>query len=314
MTRHPLGVRCPSYVVSAVSLAAVGLFVIAASAAQAEDPQTIVMASTFDEVEFTVAYYESIIEGEQRAESPVAILIHGGNDDRLIWEKKPTNTKTRQPLAPLLNELGYAVVAIDMRGHGDSKAAAQRGRPNYQAMVGDLEAVKSFLLEQHQARQLNVSKIGIVAADEFAPVAAAFAEYDWKKPDYDDAIVASERTPRGRDVQAIALLSPESVAGPLRLTPTLKYLTDPRVDVAVLLLAGADDPRDKRTTRNLSRVILADQAPDDRRFAQFYETKFHGTELIGQQLRTEVHLLNFLELYVKGGGSEWRDRVSRLSR
>ena len=244
--------------------------------------------------------------------APVVILIHGENDNRLVWEKK--NTNLGAPAAELLSGAGFAVVAVDMRGYGESEAAGGR-RVNPQAMIGDLEAIKQFLMDKHQAKELNINKLGIVAAGELAPIAANFAEYDWKKPDYDDALSPAERTPRGRDVQAVVLLSPAAAVGRMRTNTALRFLTDERVGVGVLIINGKDDPRDRGTAADLGKLIRSEEDPQDNRYLREYPTAFHATDLIGQRdLPTEREMFGFLSKYLKDLDKPWADRRSKLER
>jgi hypothetical protein len=114
-------------------------------------------------------------------------------------------------------------VTVDLRKHGESKTADEQDstlRPNdYAAMRGDLQAVKNFLLAEHQEKKLNISKLGIIAADDMCPVAATFTQDDWLIPPYDDAPVTdpAARTPRGQDVRALVLLSPSQTAGSMNI-------------------------------------------------------------------------------------------------
>ena len=170
-------------------------------------------------------YYAS----NQGKEAPVVVLLHMKGGNRLVW----------RILAPKLQQQGFAVITVDLRGHGQSKGGSSttakkkatkkksKGkskrrnvedvnlRPqDYHAMVRlDLEAVKKFIYEQHQEQKLNMRKMGIVAAGMSSAVAVNFAARDWNKEPYEDGL-GSARTPRGQDVRALVLLSPQP-AGPV---------------------------------------------------------------------------------------------------
>ena len=172
--------------------------------AQETVARTVVVNSEADGLPIAATYWPAdpgkVASGTENA--AVVILLHGANGDRLVWEKKPTIFE-KKPFAEVLHNEGFAVVTVDLRGHGESPLPD--GRPvraaDYQPMLGDLEAVKKFLMDEHTAKRLNINKLGIVAADDSVPVAMEYTQYDWKKPDYDDAPTASQRTPRGRDVR-----------------------------------------------------------------------------------------------------------------
>ena len=184
--------------------------------------------------------------GQSPENAPVVILLPGDGESRLLWDQNsmpPGNRNLRDPFPVFLQKQGYAVVTVDLRKHGDSKIPGNESSiqaADYQAMVlGDLVAVKKFLFDEHQNRKLNMNKLGIVAVETSAPVAAAFAEYDRKQLPYDDAPVFANRTPRGQDVQALSLISPESSAGRLRGTRSLMFLRDPQFDIALQVIVGA---------------------------------------------------------------------------
>ena len=249
-------------------------------------------------------------------EAPVLILLHGANGDRLVWEKKPT-TIDKKPLARVLNDEGFAVLTLDLRGHGESPLPGGRGVRNndYEAMLGDIEAAKRFLMEEHEAERLNINKLGIVAADDSAALAMAYAKLDWEKPDYDDAPVPSQRTPRGRDVRALVLLSPSDTAGRVRLLTGLTLVREPSLQIATLVLYGKDDPRDDGLSDKIGRQLRADDDPKDRYMVFPYPTRARGTDLIGDpNVQGERAVVGFLSDFLKTVESPWVTRKSRLVR
>jgi pimeloyl-ACP methyl ester carboxylesterase len=259
-------------------------------------------------------------------DAPVIILLHGMKGDRTVWERKLGTQEGG--LAALLNSRGFAVVTLDLRHHGesrkpgtDSEDPVLRNEDFMNMVVGDLEAVKEFLLKEHQDKKLNVNKLAIVAAEEMSVVAAGFAEFDWKKRPFDDAPSAAARTPRGQDVRVIVLLSPSRTAGNINLTVPMRFLKDPRVGVAVLIVAGKQDERDRGAARSAFQVVsTAKDAKDPAALTNqvaYLElsTKFRGTDLLGNpQIRVEAPLVQFVESHMQLINSPWRDRRSRLER
>ena len=295
-------------------VAAVLAVVATPAQAQPEGEKQRLLSAT-DNEEFVINYFPTKAKGSEAMDAPVLILIHDSKADRLVWEKRRTNTESQAPMVEILGEEGYAVVTLDMRGQGENKDAGRRGRPNFKAMLGDLEAIKNFLLTEHQSKKLNINKLGIVAVDDFAPVATTYADIDWSKPDYDDAITASERTPRGRDVRTLVLFSPALASGGLKTANTLRELTAPSREVAICIFYGESDPRDRNDSEKLISLIGANDKADDNLFAQKIPTKFHGSNLFGQkQFITERQMLDFLDKNLKQLDSPWRDRRSKLER
>lgn len=279
-----------------------------------------VVDSKADDLPIHFTYFpadeEKLESGDGLDSAPVVILIHGQKEDRLVWENKPTNFQKR-PMTQVLADLGFAIVTVDMRGHGESVLPDGKSLnpTDYPKMLGDLEAVKSFLMEEHQKKQLNINKLGIVAADEMTPVALQYTSYDWQKPDYDDAPTPSRRTPRGRDVRALALLSPAPQAGSVRTMSAMSFLRDKRIEMGVLLATGTEDPLDKGLTKRIGRQFRVDTADDDDRLLESYETRLRGSALIGaEKIRTDLHLKLFLEKTLREVDVPWRNRESRVAR
>ncbi len=168
----------------------------AVSRAYAEaEGRTETLKSATDGWPIHISYFP--VKGAQGAggnpNAPVVVLLHGNNGDRLVWEKQGGGKLSG--LVEVLQQEGYAVVTVDLRKHGQSVVDGQATalvNSDYQNMWrGDLEAVKQFLYEEHQAKRLNLNKLAIVAADMSAPIAATFTEFDWRKPPYDDAPATS---------------------------------------------------------------------------------------------------------------------------
>src|SRR5262245_4550312 len=133
-------------------------------------------------------YYKS--PGDR--ESPVVVLLHNKDGNRFVWQSKEGG------FAPRLQKEGYAVITVDLRFHGQNKGgpvgagnANQGGgkkkkkagidlkNSNLDAMVAfDMEAVKDFIKDEHQAGNLNMNKMGIVGPEMGASIAVAYAALD----------------------------------------------------------------------------------------------------------------------------------------
>ena len=291
------------------------------SSAQEGKPRPVKLESAADGLPIAATYYPAKAEQADQKMAPVVLLLQGDNENRLVWEKKPTvfseSQQKTKALADVLHDEGYAVMTIDLRGQGESPLPGGRAVRNadYPAMLGDIEAAKRFLMEEHQAERLNINKLGIVAADSAVPLAVNYAKLDWEKPDYDDAPTAADRTPRGRDVRALVLMSPANSAGRVRTLSGISFTRDPRLKIATLLLYGKDDPQDDGLSMRIAGQLRTDDDPLDEYAVVAYPTRFRGTGLIGDgQLNAERHAVNFLNQFLKGLPSEWVDRRSRLVR
>ena len=296
-----------------------------------------------------LTYYKST-KGKDAA---VVVLLHPKKESRMVWTAKGGFAET-------LHTNGFAVIALDLRKHGQSKDrdGTEEDTPksttdkeksskkstggdlkpgDYVGMVADVEAVKKFIFEEHQKGHLNMRKTAIVAPAMSAAIAVAFTANDWAKKPYDDAPTLAARTPRGQDVQALVLLSPDSaLPGVLahQIAPGLRSLP-----ISSLVVVGKNDPDDKKQAEKLFQQLGGDPAkigsakksdakkekvkekdadPKDEKQRHYYiplEAKLRGTELLGKKLGLEEAMTTFLKenlQELKGPFYEWRERQSRL--
>jgi len=262
-----------------------------------------------------ITYYES----PNGKESPAVILLHMQGDNRLVWKRG---------FAERLQSAGYAVVAVDLRKHGESKAsgaakvAAKKGggvklrKSDYVRMVTlDLERVKKFLLEEHHKKKLNIRKTAIISAEMSAPIALVFAAKDWRKMPYPDSATFATRTPRGQDIRAVVLLSPKESLPGIRAGKSLLYLRRPSLGVAFMIGYGTRDALDKkgRTANKIFEKLTAITGNKKRMYVEGYRTKLRGTDMLGRNLPVERHILGFLKKHLAKLPGEWKDRHNRLN-
>ncbi|MFV0446495.1 MAG: alpha/beta hydrolase [Planctomycetaceae bacterium] len=251
------------------------------------------------------------------SKAPVVILLHGEDGDRSFWDKRSAPPGAAgKPFSEVLQSQGYAVISVDLRKHGQStqEGNSKVNSNDYELMVGDLLAVKGFILEQHQAKKLNMRKMGIIALDDSVPVAATFAERDWMMPPYDDHPIPSEKTPRGQDVRALVLLSPTLNAGRVQATNSMRYLGNPTLGVAVFIGVGKKDTAGDRNARKLYQIVTA-KGEDERFKLEQFETAEKSEHLFGSaRVRAEIPILTFLKKYVQDPDMAWQDRRSRTDR
>lgn len=265
-----------------------------------------------------------------KQDASVVVLLHGANGNQLDWATLPKK----------LQDEGYAVLAIDLRGHGQSKGTAASGESvdtksktkskttskssvdagslkagDYQAMVlGDMEAVKAFVFSEHQQQKLNMNKMGIIGAGLGAAVALKYAAVDWAKKPHSDGPVGNQ-TPRGQDVRALVLLSPDSEIGGLPLPDAIKALRVPALQVAMMYAVGKKDKADKGQAKKLYDIAVTPiDKNEGRMYLQEYESPARGTALLTKNRTVETHIVNFLKKHLQEVRSEWRDRESRLGK
>ncbi|MGZ0164753.1 MAG: alpha/beta hydrolase [Planctomycetales bacterium] len=268
--------------------------------------------TTADRWDIHYTYWES----PMGKEAPVIILLHGKGQARLVWKALP--------LAKELVKKQFAVIAVDLRKHGESKApesASSQAKSDklskfdYVGMVeGDLEAIKKFIYAEHQAQRLNMRKLGVVATDMSTAIALNWAAFDWNKKPFDDAPTAAARTPQGQDVQALVLVSPVdslSGVGTIRATRFLRA-----TGISTLLLSSKKASSEYRTaTKMFSQLGGTQQDPDEKRiFNVGSDFKLSGTNLLAREGRRfmEFAVPSFLTDHVMKHVAPWKDRESRL--
>jgi pimeloyl-ACP methyl ester carboxylesterase len=273
-----------------------------------------------------------------KAQGSVVVLLHGLNGNQLDWG---------QDLPKQLQDRGHAVIAVDLRGHGQStgkpmglgndavetkakaKSKPAKSKPakaaveatslkarDFALMVGsDMKAVKYFILQEHQKEHLNMNKMAIVGAGLGATVALKFAEMDWEEPPHEDG-PEGNKTPRGQDVRALVLLTPDADVSGLPLPDTIKYLRQPALQVAMFFAVGNKDKQDKGQTKKL--YDQANSPPEinkNRMYFKEYNSAAHGCGLLaGKNLPIEQNIINFLDQHLSKVNSVWRDRESRVGR
>jgi pimeloyl-ACP methyl ester carboxylesterase len=268
-----------------------------------------------------VTYYKS--PGDR--ESPVVVLLHNKDGNRFVWQGNEGG------FAPRLQKEGYAVITVDLRFHGQNKAGGPVGAGNanqgagkkkkkagielknsdLDAMVAfDMEAVKDFIKDEHQAGNLNMNKLGIVGPEMGASIAVAYAALDWDKEPYDDAQPGFQ-TPRGQDVRALVLISPQEKYHGMAMAKLITPLKDPDLGIA-LLICSSSDAQDKKESEKIYEMASSTPSINKKRmYLQSYSGKLTGDQLLGKGLKIEDYMLVFFKKHLMDLEAPWRDRASK---
>lgn len=148
---------------------------------------------------------------------PLVILLHGINGNFTEWGDIPAK----------LVKAGYAVFAMDLRGHGKSiryangrkKSWRKFGIGDWNMMPRDIDSILAFFAKSEDYPQVDTRRVSLIGSSLGANVAL---------------VAASRNRP---SVKAIVLLSPGLEYKGLSATPAVLYYQNPS-----LIIAGQEDP------------------------------------------------------------------------
>ena len=258
--------------------------------------------STDDNVDLKLTYYSSRIGKE----APVVILLHGKGGQRRQWDG----------FARQLQKDEFAVIAADLRGHGESTLAkkSELKKGDYEAMVvQDMQAIKEFIFAEHMLGKLNMNKLGIVACDFSTGVALAAVQVDWSKEPHDDDPDPHNCTPRGQDYFAVAVVSPDLSTPGLYASKVASSLK-PLGEISFFIGCSEKIAADGAGSKKLAESLASKKDKDERVIVKKYPESVKGMDLIlrDNQIKRDIH--DFLLKHVKGHASSWKDRRSKLER
>jgi pimeloyl-ACP methyl ester carboxylesterase len=283
-------------------------------------PQSIAM-QTRDGVQLSATYYPSPLEKEAQRESVPVILLHAFKGSRTDFAD----------LALALQEAGCAVLAPDLRGHGQSTRRttpdgkeveieqALMNRADFEAMAhadtqwsGDVEACNKFLRQRNNAKELNIDKLVLIGAEMGAEVAVNWAQTDWSWP------VLPGAPKQGQDVKAIVLLSPQWSFRGMSISSAIgnhEFVSQ----LSWLIIVGEQDskffPDAKRLYTALQRTPLpvVSESPG-KPAVEFHalKTSLQGTKLLAGNFNTAAEILKFIDQQVTKTAHPWSSRKGPL--
>lgn len=286
-----------------------------------QDSEVRTLDAVGDRFPIKITYYPAPSGNQSGStkDAPVVVIVPGEDENRTAWDKgsSPRNVPTKLPEE--LQKKGFAVITVDLRKQGESviEGREESTKPiDYQRMVlGDLEAVKEFIQKEHQAGRLNMRKMGMIGSGSGAPLAAAFAEFDWRKPPFDDHAIPAERTPRGQDVRSLVLISPQPKAGDARTGSSINYLKNPNFGITLMIIVGAEDTTNFRNAETLYKQFANAKGAEERAVLHTPPLKDHGIALLQHPVQVAyTPITQFFENRLKAVDAPWQDRRSRLVR
>lgn len=277
---------------------------------------------TDDRLTLQATFYPGVDAANRGKEIVPVILLHGYKGNRNDLADLATTLQTQMSADE--KPVGHAVIVPDLRGHGESIHIEGRPRPlevdrlrpeDFKNMVRfDLEAVKKFLMSKNNAGELNIEKLCVVGADMGAVVAANWAATDWSWP-----VLAGQK--QGRDVQAIALLSPPRDFKGLNIYQAIEHPALQR-NLSILITVGEGNQRSltdaKSVHARLEKTHLEPPAAEAATLKTLFfdpkPTSLQGTKMLGERLGVEENLQQFITLRLVNRPFPWRDRSGVLNK
>ena len=201
-------------------------------------PETITRAAA-DDTALVADFYAA------EADAPVLILLHMLNSRRGAYD----------PLIPDLQAAGYAILNVDMRGHGDSD-----GTQDWDAIIADMAGWVDWLVDSERTGEEGLAFIG-------------------------GSI--------GANVALISCAGSDACRGAVALSPGLDYrgvkpetaLVDGLAERMALLVAAQNDASSSTAIRQMFLNAEGDVS------ARLYPGRAHGTRLFDSRYQSVSRLI-----------------------
>lgn len=196
---------------------------------------------------------------------PLVILLHGLDGRYNDWGNFPVK----------LVKQGYAVFAVDLRGHGNSTSVGGKPRifwrdfttEDWNKMPGDIDKVIDFLGKNEETPQVDNHQVAIIGASIGANTALN---------------AASQKI---SSVKAVALLSPGIEYKGLSSTTAILYYTN-----ALFIAASQQDPYSYQSSESLYKWGQGPKA------IRLYRNIGHGTDMLKQEPKLGDEIIRWLNV------------------
>jgi pimeloyl-ACP methyl ester carboxylesterase len=287
---------------------------------------------TFDKVDIHGTFYAS----PKGTKGPCALLLHpiGGNIHMEGWSE----------LAAKLQKEGFAVLAFDFRGHGDSlnvdplfwndplnrqlksfRPVKPRDQINYKdftnvyhygTLVNDIVAAKRFLDKKNDSGECNSANVVVIGAESGATLGAMWIWYAWHYRRVSTGfpvVTPPANQVDGQDIMAAVWLSINPNLGNARVVADKWFRAPVREKVPMFFLYGDGDTKAQQYSRHLFENVL--RAEKDKQQLKYTimkpvkDTKLSGRELLGKpDLDTDKMIVAYLTKIVEAKGMNTYNR------
>ncbi len=240
----------------------------------------------------SAAYYPSKVG----TTSPVVLLIHERERSSKDFEEPIAELK-KLSMAEELQKQGFAVLALDYRGHGASTPRRTLARADWPAVVQDLQTAYYCLVDRHNWGELNLARFGVVALGEGANVAATWAALGGG--------VSSEG--RTSDLGALVLISPmvDAQSQGLVAKPPITALA---ARVPLDLMVGERDAASIGLADDGAASVKAIVKRYQANRVETFPSALHGYKLLQFEPNLTGSIVKFLEGTIKTKAEEWEGR------
>ncbi len=235
-----------------------------------------------------MAYYPSKL-----AETAAAvILVHERERSGKDFTEEEIAELKNLTLAESLQKQGYAVLAVDLRGHGGNNRRAV-ARSEWSQVPADVQVAYFCLVDRHNRGELNLAKLGVVALGEGANVAATWAA--------GGGGVSSEG--RTSDLGALVLVSPmvDAQSQGVKAGPALTSLA---ARVPIDLLYGERDAASLELVDAVKGVLKRYRSNQ----VEPFPSALHGYRLLRLEPNLTAAIAKFLDGTIKAKADEWEGR------
>jgi hypothetical protein len=293
--------------------------------AQASSPEKV-RIETRDGVQLRGTFYS----GAGRSH-PGVLFVHELGDD--------SQHRGWKELAKALQKEGFAVLAFDLRGHGEStevddntfwspvfpnRAMVRSSDPQniryknfdrryYPALANDIAAAKAFLDRKNDAGECNSSNLIVIGAGSGATLAAIWINAEWHRFQFTPGTfgiapqIAS--APEGEKILAAIFVSIDPVLGGRSINlPALLDVPGRLRKMPIVLMHGDGHVSDKRVARGIEKSLKSYQKlPLTGAVAIPNAGTDRGTDLLQPGLGTNKAILDYLETVMEEKGEDWQE-------
>jgi pimeloyl-ACP methyl ester carboxylesterase len=237
-----------------------------------------------DDTTLNLVYYPAF-PARLGTNAPVIMMVHEKERSSRDFEEPIAEIKG-QGFAEHMQSLGYAVLAVDLRGHGANVRKALTSQ-DWKLMVDDLQAAYQFLVDRHNRGKLNLAKLGVIGIGEGANLVAAWANMPG------GAVSGEGRT---SDLGAMVLVSPLTDGEGLLLRQVMSALA-PRIPL--LLMAGERDANSSDAVRAVRPIVERPAGGLKLNRVEFFDTSLHGYKLLWLEPKVTSVIPKFFEGTIK---------------